>query len=508
MLVTRRSRAPIALRFGALAAATAVLVPMVYLVVRSFEFGMGPIRTTLWRESTFFLTARSLGLSLAVTVTCLLVGCSAAWIVARTDLPMRRMWTVLLSLPLAVPSYVAAWAWIGLWPGLSGAIGAWLVLSSVSYPFVFLPVAAALRRSDSSIEDAARMLGRGPISTAVTITVRQARPAAVGGALLVALYVLSDFGAVSIMRFPSLTNAIFRAYRGSFDRTPAAILGCLLVVLALIIMVLQRLATRGDARRAPRSNAARPAAPFRLGWRRWPSMAFVAAIVGLSLGVPAWSLAYWIRRGSSRADWGMLADATTTSAWVALLGALATMAVALPVGILAARYPSRLSGTVVNLAYAAHALPGIVVGLSVVFFGVRYAYPIYQRVPLLIFGYVVLFLSFGVAAVQSSVSQCPVGLEEMSRMLGRSTMGTWTAITMRLSAPGLAAGMLLVFLTVMKELPATLLLRPIGLDTLATRLWGLTDASSYAAAAPFAAAIVLLSAVPAALLTGRWAEVD
>jgi iron(III) transport system permease protein len=502
----QRRRVPVAFTVGGVLAAAALALPIAYLVVRATEQGWGTVASTLWRARTAELTARSIGLAVAVTAVSTAVGVAAAWLVTRSDVPGRGLWRVVLSLPLAVPSYVAAWAWIGIRPSLAGPVGATVVLSTVSYPFVYLPVAAALRRADPALEDAARSLGRRPVTVFLTVTLRQARPATIGGALLVGLYALSDFGGVSIMRFESLTLAIYRSYRASFDRTPAAILGCLLVAIALVVLVLQRrvagserLAKLGaSTRRVPRTT--------HLGPWRWPVAASLGVFVTGALGVPAWSLLFWLRRGTSEADWSRLGDATLTTAWVAAAGALVTILVAIPVGVLSARYPGRLARRVTDAAYAAHALPGIVIALSLVFFGIRVATPVYQRLPLLLFAYVVLFLSLAIGSVHNAVAMAPPVLDEMSRSLGRSSLATWREVTLRIAAPGLAAGTLLVFLAVMKELPATLLLRPLGVDTLATRLWGLTDAASFAAAAPFAAAIVLLAAVPAAALTGRWTD--
>lgn len=489
---------------GAIAALGIVVLPMVYLVVRATEQGLQPVLRTLWRRLTLDLALRSVLLAVTVTAATLVVGVLAAWLVTRTDVPGRRVWRVLLSLPLAVPSYVAAWAWIGLRPELAGFWGAFVVLTTVSYPFVYLPVAAALRRCDPALEDAARMLGRSRRSVFFGVTLRQARTAAIGGGLLVGLYALSDFGAVSLMRYQTLTQAIYRSYRASFDRTPAAVLGLLLVAIALVVLLVQRRVAHGEQVARTSVGAARTAPPVQLGRWRWPVAAGLVVTVGICLGVPAWSLVYWLRRGTSSTDWSTLAEATGSTFWIAAVAAVLTVVVAVPVGVLAARHPGRLSRWSSDTAYAAHALPGIVIALSLVFFGVRVATPLYQRIPLLLFAYVVLFLSLAIGAVQNSVAQAPVRLDEMSRTLGRSQWATWREITLRLSAPGLGAGALLVFLTVMKELPATLLLRPIGVDTLATRLWGYTGASSYAAAAPYAAAIVVLAAVPAAALTSSW----
>jgi len=459
------------------------------------------VRATLWRARTLELVGRSLWLALTVTVATLVIGIGAAWLVSRTDLPGRRVWRVALGLPLALPSYVAAWAWLALRPEMAGFNGAWLVLTSVSFPYVYLPVLASLRRSDPALEEVARSLGRGPLRVFLTVTLRQVRIAAAGGALLVGLYALSDFGAVSIMRYPSLTHVIYTSYRASFDRTPAAVLGLVLAALAVVVVLVDA-RTRGNERVARvGAGAARETAAVRLGPWRWPAAGGLAAVLAVSIGVPLWSLTTWLERGRSTADWNEVGDATVSTLSVSALAALATILLAIPVGILSARHAGRLSRSVTAAAYAGHALPGIVVALSLVFFGVRLATSLYQTTAMLVFAYVVLFLSLAIGAVHGSVAQAPPVLEDVARSLGRTQAGAWRSITIRLAMPGIGAGAALVFLTVMKELPATLLLRPIGVDTLATRLWSLTGNASFAAAAPYAAAIIVLAAVPTALLT-------
>lgn len=479
-----------------------MILPIAYIVVRATDRGWQAVEDTLWRPRTLELVVRSLGMAALVTTASLAVGIGAAWLVARSDLPGRQVFRVMLAMPLALPSYVAAWAWIGFRPELAGARGAFLVLVTISYPYVYLPVLAALRRIDPALEEVARASGRGPWSVFFSVTLRQLRIAVVGGGSLVALYVLSEFGAVSIMRFESLTQVIYRSYRASFDRTPAAVLGCVLVAITIIPLALT---TRfGDVGRLAKvgSGTVRTAPPVRLGWARWPLAALIAALLGASLGVPAWNLVRWTRRGRSTVDWSELRDATVSTLGVSAMAAVATVVVAMPVGILAARHAGRLSRATTVAAYAGHALPGIVVALSLVFFGIRYATPIYQRTPMLVASYVVLFLSLAIGAIHSSVAQAPPVLDDVARSLGRTQWGVWRGLTARLAAPGIGAGATLVFIASMKELPATLLLRPIGMDTLATRLWTFTDNASYAAAAPYAAALVLVAAIPTAALTG------
>jgi iron(III) transport system permease protein len=498
--VAPRRHVPWPLRFGTLVAAAVVVIPLAYLVLRATSDGFDVVAETLWRARTFELLGRSIALAAAVAVASLAIGSGLAWLVTRTDLPARNVWAVVFALPLAVPSYVAAWAWLGWRPELAGMPGAFLVLTSMSYPYVYLPVMAALRYSDPSLEEAARSLGRGPVGVFFSVTLRQVRVPAMAGALLVALYVLSDFGAVSIMRAETLTYAIFQSYRASFDRTPAAILGCLLVGVTGVVVMAEEWTRRHERYVRSGSGAPRPADLITLG--RWTPVALLASVGWLvaCLGVPAWSLSVWTAEGRSTADLDALASATLTTLGLGVAGAVATIVVTLPVGILSARYRGRMSRTVTVIAYAGHSLPGIVVALSLVFFGIRFATPIYQRTPMLILAYVVLFSSLAVGSIEGAIGRASPRYEDAARSLGLSQVGAWRVISLRLSAPGIAAGAALVFLTISKELPATLLLRPIGTNTLATRLWTHTDSSQLAAAAPYAVAVVLLAAVPTGLL--------
>jgi iron(III) transport system permease protein len=501
----RTRRPPAVLLVPAVVAAAVALLPLGYLVVRSLDRGALELVDILWRERTLRLALRSLALTATVTGLSLVVGVSLAWLTSRTSLPGRGAWAVVAALPLAVPSYVAAYVWVAAFPRIDPFAGSVLVLTLCCYPYVLLPVAAMLHRADPAQEEVARSLGRGQLATFLTVTLRQVRPAAAAGGLLVALYTLSDFGAPAILRLDVLTRDIFISYRSSFDGTRPAALGLLLVALTLII-VWGEGRSRGRAAQARvGSGAARRHRLVRLGpWGVVAGLGWSAGVAALALGVPLVSLAYWVSRGTSAGlDVSALAGAAGATVTVAALGALATTALAVPVGIMAARYRSAVGRLLEQASYAGHALPGIVVALSLVFFGVRYAEPIYQRMPLLIVAYAVLFLPAAVGAVRASVAQAPPVLEEVARSLGRTPARVLRDVTLPLAAPGVAAGAALVFLTVMKELPATLLLRPTGLETLATRMWASTEIGAYAAAAPYAALLILLAALPTFLLGHR-----
>jgi iron(III) transport system permease protein len=495
---------PLGLTVAALPAALVALLPLVYLVVRTADAGWPRIADILVRERTVALVLRSLTLTGLVTAACLLIGVTLAVLVTRTDLPGRRVVAVLAPLPLAVPSYVFAFGWVGAFPGLAGLPGAVIVLTACSYPFVYLPVVAALRGLDPAQEEVSRSLGRGVMATVLHVTVRQVRPAAAAGSLLVALYVLSDFGAVSLLRYDVFTRVIHTSYRASFDRTPAAVLSLVLVTVTVALSLAESRARSGVEQARTGSGVARIGRPWALGRWGWPAQAFVAGTLGLALGFPLASLTYWMWRGQQvGVDLERLASSTVATVGVSALAAAVTVLVAVPVGVLAARHRGRVVRAIEVSTFAGHALPGIVVALSLVFFGIRVVPAFYQQLPLLVLAYAVLFLPAAVVAVRSSVALSSPRLEEVARALGQSPMQVLRSVTLPIAAPGVAAGAALVMLTAMKELPATLLLHPTGMDTLATSLWSHTGAGAFAAAAPYAAVLVAVAAVPTALL-GRW----
>jgi iron(III) transport system permease protein len=494
---SRRGQRPsAALVVGAALAASIAVLPLAYLLVRVVDAGLPRVLTILIRPNTLSLIGRSLLLTIAVTGLCLVVGLGLALLVSRTDLPFRRFFAVAFAIPLAIPSYVAAYAWLAAYRPVAGLGGAVLVLTACTYPYVYLPVVAALRRANPALEEVARSLGRGTWATAWAVTARQVLGSATAGGLLVALYVLSDFGAVALLRYDAFTRVIYSSYRSSFDRTPAAVLSVLLVLITIAITVAEARTRRGSSDQGD-GAARREPDRWSLGRWRWPAAGLCAAVVAVAVAFPAGSMGYWVLRSQQVGiDWDRLGSSTWSTLQVAVAGALVTTLLALPVGILAARHRSKTTSVLEHAAYAGHGLPGIVVGLSLVFFGVRFAGSLYQEVPMLLIAYAALFLPIAVGAVRATLSMISPQFEEVARSLGHSPWRVLTRVTLPLSLHGIASGFALVVLTSMKELPATLLLRPTGLNTVATTLWSHLDVGAYGSAAPYAAVLVLLGIVP------------
>lgn len=510
--------APLGLRLAGAIVAAAVILPLAYLVI-VVGGSVSEAGDAIWRDRTAALLLRSLGLTAAVTATAIAIAVPIAWLTVRTNLPARRTWAVLLTLPLVVPSYIGAYALLSAFgprglagdllgitelPSITGFPGAWLALSLFTYPYVLLPVRATLRRLDPQLEEAALGMGRTPREVFRTVVLPQLRPAIGAGALLVALYVLSDFGAVSIMRFDSFTTSIYTAYKASFDRTGAAALSALLVALMFVILWLEARSRTTETLYRSVPGSQREARVIDLGRARGPALALCGFVATLALLVPVAVLAYWsVQSVAGEVDMGEIAAAAGNSLLAAGLCALVAGLCAVPVAVLSVRFRGRFSTAVERLTYIGHALPGVVVALALVFFGTRVVIELYQSLGMLVFAWVVLFLPLAVGVMRSSLLQVSPRIEEAARSLGRSQANVMGTVTLPLITGGLLAGSALVFLTAIKELPATLILGPTGFETLATEIWSATGRGFFEGAAIPALILLAVSALPLYLLAVR-----
>jgi iron(III) transport system permease protein len=497
-------RWPLISAAGGLIAAAGVLVPLAFLVVQAQDSGWGTLKRLLWRHSTAVLLWNSVRLTIACTLLCAVLGVGAAWLIERSDVPLRRLWAVLLVLPLGVPDFVIGFGWVSIDPALHGYLAAVMIMTLSLYPLVYLPVAAAMSNLDAGLHEAARSLGLSPWSAFLRVTLRQVWPAVLGGCLLVTLGLLAEYGAFEIVQYQTFTVQIFTEFKLGFDAAAASGLSLVLVGLSIAALGGElALSGRGRVFRAG-PGASRLGGRVRLGRRRWPALAALTTLSGLALGVPVGSLVYWMARGNSSTlpSASILASLGPTAVYSAAAAAIATL-LAIPVCSLALRHRNRVTVLLERLSFLPMALPGLVVALGLVAFSVRYALGLYQSAFELILAYAILFLPLAVVGVRSAMSQASPRLEEVGRSLGSGPAEVFRRITLPLIAPGVAAAFALVFISSATELTATLLLRPTGVDTLATQFWTYTTNFSYGAAAPYAGLMVLISAVPAYLLSRR-----
>jgi len=497
----RRPYPPVRLA-AAVAVAALTLVPLGYVLIFVVAEGPSQAADLLLRPRVGELLRNTTALTVTGCLACAVLGTGAAWLVERTTLPGRRVWTALMAAPLAVPAFVNSYGWVSVTASVQGFGGAVLITTMSYYPLVYLPVAAVLRGMDPAFEDLSRALGNGPWRTFFRVVLPQLRPALLGGVLLVGLHLLAEYGALQALRFPTFTTAIFDLFESTFNGPASTMLSGVLVLGCLLLLVGElRLAGRARVARVG-GGVARAAVPHRLGARTPLALLGMAALAVLALGVPLGSLGRWLVVGSSTEfPIGLLATTTATTIGLGVAGAAATCLLALPVAWLSIRHPGLVSRLLERSTYIAGSLPGIVVALALVTLSVGYLPTIYQTATLLVAAYVILFMPRAMVSLRAALAQVPPELDDSARALGARPAAVLWRVTLPLVARGLGAGAALVFLAVVTELTATLLLAPIGTATLATEFWSNSSSLAYGAAAPYALLMIIVSAPAAWLLT-------
>ena len=494
------------------------LFPAGYLAWGSLGLGVG-----LWETLASARTLRPLGNSLLIAVSaatsCMLLGTALAWMVARTDLAGRKFWRVVLPLPLAIPSFVGATALLSAFgrgglvpfvPRIEGFWGALIVLTLLSYPYVYLPVLARLSTTAPTLEEVSRLLGSRPGRIMIRVVLPNIRDTVAAGTMLVFLYGLSDFGAVALMRYDTITRAIFSSRL--FDRATSLTLGLILAALALIVAWAERAAT--PDRRLGRGIGTQQVR-YPLGRAAAPGAALAAGVFGLALVAPLAVFLLWVLRGSTTVGIGysgigdglaFLLRPSLNSAAVSVVAGVVAVVVTLPVAYAAARHRNGIAGAAAASVTSVFALPGLVVALAVVFWAIRAPGPLaalYQTFPLLVLAYVLHFGAQSMRASRAAIADVPKRYEDAARTLGVTGRRRLLSIDLPLVMPGLITGGGLVLLSTLKELPATLLLAPTGFETLATRIWNAAEDGFFAEVGITSLVLVLLSGVLTWLLVLR-----
>jgi len=487
-------------------------LPIFYLAVRGLVSGQ-EVRELIFSQRTAQLLINTLLLSGTVLCVCLTLSLPLAWLTTQTNVLGRRFLVILSTAPLVVPSYIGAYALISalgtggmlveaarkflgisIAPQVYGFWGAVAALSLYTYPYLFINLQTAFSSSDESLKEASYSLGHGPLSTFFRIVLPTLVPGFLSGAILVLLYTISDFGAVSLLRYDTFVRAIYIQYEASFNREYAAALGLIVMALSAFLVLIKTQIHQHFLFKASGKNH-RPSKKVDLGVWRWPVSIIAYGIPILALGLPIVVTGYWLVLGlSSGENLKFPISAVTGSFSVAAAGALVAGALGLIVAYISLHHHKKLiTRAMENVIHIQYGLPSIAVALAFVFFTIRFAYPLYQTFSLLILAYSIRFLPHTTGASKTALAHIHPRVYDGAKSLGASRSRIFRTITWPLAKAGILGGMTMTFLNIVKELPLTLVLSPVGFETLATNMWGSMEEAFYARAAVPALIIILLS---------------
>ncbi len=491
-------------------------LPVAYLVIRAMQADSQQAMDLVFRWRNLELLLNTLSLTAGVLALSTAVSYPLAWVTARTDLPFRKTVTTLSILPLAIPGYVMAYTLLSLGgangtiaqlfgvelPRISGYLGALLSVSFYTFPYLYLNLRAGFMGLDPAQEEAARSLGHNTRQIFFNVWLPHLKPAYLSGALIISLYVLGDFGAVSLMRYETISVALFTQYAGSYDRIYAAWLALMLIALTATLLFAEARILKGVRLSRVGTGAMRHRSSSLGTWK-----GFILAGIGLlvlsSLVVPMGTVLFWMSKGSAHATWTDVLYAVWNSTQASAPAAALACMLAIPLAYVSVRYPSPTSSFFERVAWFGFATPPLALGLAFIFFSLSLAPGLYQTISLLVLAYAIHFLAEALGPIRSALYQAPPRLEEAARSLGFAPFQAFRKATLPLLRNGSIAGAAFVFLSAMKELPITIILAPVGFESLAMNVWGYTNEAMFADAAPFALILLLLSSLFVGLLFTR-----
>lgn len=518
-MITTRFQLTSPMQLVTLASAALILLPLGYVTSQALSADPA-VWSRLWTTRIPELLSNTIWLAASVACLTLVLGVSTAWLVTRVEFPGRGLWEGALVLPLAMPTYVLAYIYSYLlgfggpveqaWQMVAGPqarifsphsyLGATLVMTLDTFPFVYLLSRSALLNMNVSFEEVSRASGISRTKTLWLVTLPLMRPSIAAGLALVILYVVSDFGAVSLLRYQTLTYAVFQQMTGRSDNTAASILSLLLVGLALLFLITERW-FRHRSRFYQTTGRYRRPERHRYGWLGTSLVTgYLAFVVSAAFALPAYLLVVWSLSPEAQATIdSRFIGFLWNSGFLAACAATGGVLIGLPLAYMASRRPNWVNLGCLQAAYAGYVLPGPVAALAVLVLCLNVTPFLYGSVLVLIVAYMIHFLPAGLQSLEPALQQITPNLEEVARTLGLGVRQTWQRVTLPLMRTGFVVAWVLMFLQTMKELPATLLLRPVGFDTLAIRVWMEASEEYYRLAAPSALLIVLLG-LPTLLL--------
>ena len=495
-----------------------ILIPLFYLI---FHVLVDPNSLKhLLSINIFTVLFNSIMLSLIVTVLSILISLPAAFLTTRTNLYMKKFWTVVFVLPLAIPSYIGSFTiisifvskdtllynflelfGINLFSSIYGWTGTIIVLTLFSYPYLYLTIRASFLNLDPQLDEVAKTLKSNSVRRFYKITLPNILPSILSGSLIVMFYSLSDFGTPTLMKFNSFARVIYLQYQMAFNYGGAALLSLVLFLVILIILLFEY-------------KIRRQVSLFKVGigskkklniipLRKWmiPSIIFCLVLFSISFLFPLTIIFYWLTKGFiSGIQFPSLVNIIINTLYPSALATIIILIISIPFSILVIRFPGILSNSLERITYISFAMPGIVVALSLVYFGVNYLLFLYQSIFILIFAYVILFFPLLLGNLRSSLISINPNIEEAAKSLGKSYIKIIRSILIPILKSSIISGSALVMIAAMKELPATLLLSPIGFKTLSTQVWSATEDALFSQAAFYSILLIALSSISVIVL--------
>jgi iron(III) transport system permease protein len=505
------NRIPLGLLATCTVIALVVALPVVVTLIQAFQGGWSAFSQAYGVPSIGTLLEHTGELALVATPVSGVLGVSAAWILERTNMPFRRIWTMLLVAPLVIPLFVTSYAWATVSTSLTGFWAGTGIVCFSYYPIVFLLVAASLRLMDPALEETSRSLGLGAWRTFWRVVMPQLRPALLGGMMLVLLDTLVEFDAFVALKFQTVSISIQAQYQLSFSPSGAAALALVSTVVCVLVLWAEY-SLRGGANYTPvRNGAPRAIVRYRLGRATPIALAGLVLLVAVSLGIPMVRLIDWFVQGTRTAGAAApisgLWSATLTSVLLSASAALVALLLALPVAILAVRHSGRAVTAIERSMYLAFALPDLVAAVALGYAASHVAHFVYGTVVLVVLAEAILFIPFAVVALRSTIGLIDSALEDSARSLGLGPLRTAWRVTLPLARPGLAAAAVLVFAFALGDLSTAQLLLPPGLTTLGTQFAADAGTVAFKAAAPYAAVLLGLAVLATYVLMSCFGRV-
>lgn len=504
-MVTIKKHSPFLLKFCILLIVIPLLLPILYLMEYSISNDWYSTSHLLMSKPTLKLLLNTLLLCFIVTSVTIILAICIAFILERCQIRAKSLLSTLISLPLCIPALISSFTWFSLDTSIfSGLFGICFVMVFALFPLAFLPISAGLRRLDGSWEEVSYSLSRNKLYTFWHVILPQLKPAIGNSILLIALHLLVEFGAVSIMGYDTFSTAIFSEFEAYYNTQTAAVLCLVLVILCMIIVGFE-LKFRGNSKlvRSGKGSSSPPKLIPLNKWE-WPAIIFVLSIFIFGVLIPVFMLCAWLYEGTSihseYFQFGTYIEAVIDTILISFASAAITLFVALPLVWYSIRYRGFISIWVERLPFLLHAIPAVVIGLAIAKYTVVYAYPLYATYYVLIPAYLMLYLPLAQTSIRTSIEQIPQGIENISNSLGKTGIQLFIKIIIPCIRPGIIAGFALCFLQMMKELTSTLILSPVGMTTMAIELWHAQEGLQYSIVAAYGLSLILFSGIPVFLL--------